>query len=101
MRCFGYPLQVNNYSFYSIGEMLKAAEDLIVIQQSRLGSVLILREHMIPRQLMRPFIPERRTRLGKSDFVSSDKPASKESDSKVLEPATALGVLVGVWVLQH
>ncbi|XP_061594981.1 tudor domain-containing protein 5 [Cololabis saira] len=84
MRCFGYMLRVHNYGFFSTGEMLKAAEDLVVIQQSRLGSVLILREHLVPALIQTPFVPGLRT--------GPIKPASIQSYDKVLVPANYQGV---------
>ncbi|XP_056613811.1 tudor domain-containing protein 5 isoform X1 [Triplophysa dalaica] len=40
---FGKPLQITQFGFFSISEMLVAATDIIVMQQSRTGSQLMLR----------------------------------------------------------
>ncbi|XP_054458843.1 tudor domain-containing protein 5 [Anoplopoma fimbria] len=79
LRCFGQPLRVHNYGFYSTGEMLEAVADLVVIQQSRLGSVLTLREHMLPRPLFRPTSSPRTSPI-KSEFPRTVKTASKVPD---------------------
>ncbi|KAK2835313.1 hypothetical protein Q5P01_015797 [Channa striata] len=84
--CFGHPLRIHDYGFYSTGEMLEAAADLVFIQQSRLGSLVHLRQNMLPRPLLRPFSSQRRTGLINPEWSSSDKPVSRRQDTKPQTP---------------
>ncbi|XP_028442833.1 tudor domain-containing protein 5 isoform X3 [Perca flavescens] len=100
LRCFGYQLRVYNYGFYSTGEMLAAVADLVIIQQSRLGSVLTLREHMLPRQLLTSTSLPRRTGPVKSVSPRTVQSASKGPDIKTQTP-TIPPVLVKQSPLSH
>ncbi|XP_035863414.1 tudor domain-containing protein 5 isoform X2 [Sander lucioperca] len=86
LRFFGHPLRVYNYGFYSTGEMLEAVADLVVIQQSRVGSVLTLRRHMLPRPLLRPTSLPRRTGPVKSVSPRTVQSASKGPDTRTQTP---------------
>ncbi|XP_073699730.1 tudor domain-containing protein 5-like [Garra rufa] len=50
---FGKPLNIMQYGFYSISEMLAAAADFIIMQQSRTGSQLLLRNAVMPQNQIR------------------------------------------------
>ncbi len=49
MTLFGKPLNITQYGFYSISEMLAAATDFVIMQQSRTGSQLLLRNALMPQ----------------------------------------------------
>ncbi|XP_041133130.1 tudor domain-containing protein 5 [Polyodon spathula] len=45
---FGRPLQIHHYGFYSVAELLSAAGDMITVQQTRAGSLLVLKRQDYP-----------------------------------------------------
>ncbi|KAL4634841.1 tudor domain-containing protein 5 isoform X1 [Arapaima gigas] len=47
-RCFGWPLSVTHYGFYSIAEMLATVSDIVTIKQSRMGSMIGLHSNVVP-----------------------------------------------------
>uniref|UniRef100_A0A3Q2SS46 Tudor domain-containing protein 5 n=1 Tax=Fundulus heteroclitus TaxID=8078 RepID=A0A3Q2SS46_FUNHE len=92
LRFYGYPLRVHNYGFYSTGEMLEAAKDMIVIQQGRLGSVLMLREEMRPR----PVTPRRTGPIKPSNAPRG--PSFQNSAVKVPVLTERPGPFLDIWV---
>uniref|UniRef100_A0A3Q2NSZ7 Tudor domain-containing protein 5 n=1 Tax=Fundulus heteroclitus TaxID=8078 RepID=A0A3Q2NSZ7_FUNHE len=92
LRFYGYPLRVHNYGFYSTGEMLEAAKDMIVIQQGRLGSVLMLREEMRPR----PVTPRRTGPIKPSNAPRG--PSFQNSAVKVPVLTERPGPFLDIWM---
>ncbi|XP_067271947.1 tudor domain-containing protein 5 [Pseudorasbora parva] len=59
MAQFGKPLQITQYGFYSISEMLAAAADFIIMQQSRTGSQLLLKMPQIQTRNLMPSLSKK------------------------------------------
>lgn len=95
LRRFGYPLCPKYYGFYSIGEMLVAASDLIVIQQSRMGSVVALR--VLPKPPCGPPFLPRKSGPIKSVPWRSDEMTSTGPDTSTQTPKELQGLLLESW----
>lgn len=91
LRHFGIPLRVRDFGFNSTRELLAAATDLFFIQQGQLGSMVNLREHMLPRPVLRPFNTHSRTGPIKPESLRTNKTACKGPDNRVLTPTESSG----------
>ncbi|XP_056112478.1 tudor domain-containing protein 5 isoform X3 [Rhinichthys klamathensis goyatoka] len=93
---FGKPLQITQYGFYSISEMLAAATDFIIMQQSRTGSQLLLKSSLVPlnqtenqmprlsKKLAPPLVVKQKP-VGFSPKATS--PPKRDQQSSPLSPA--------------
>ncbi|XP_051550764.1 tudor domain-containing protein 5-like [Myxocyprinus asiaticus] len=75
MAQFGRPLQITQYGFYSISEMLATATDFIVTQQSRTGSQLLLRSPVSPQKQTYNLMSSPSKQLA-SPFGAKEKPVT-------------------------
>ncbi|XP_051549316.1 tudor domain-containing protein 5-like [Myxocyprinus asiaticus] len=72
---FGKPFQIMQHGFYSISEMLAAATDFIVMQQSHTGSQLLLRSPVSPQDQKYNLMSNPSKQLA-SPFVAKEKPVA-------------------------
>ncbi|XP_068599577.1 tudor domain-containing protein 5 [Brachionichthys hirsutus] len=78
---FGVPLRPHSYGFYSIGELLKAAGDLVAISQSNLGSVVTLKQNVWPRPPSTSLNPSKTMQV-KQPLATRTQESSPEVDVK-------------------
>ncbi|XP_043078247.1 LOW QUALITY PROTEIN: tudor domain-containing protein 5 [Puntigrus tetrazona] len=77
MAQFGKPLNITQYGFYSISEMLASAADFIIMQQSRTGSQLLLRNAIMPQNRIRHLMKKPLA----TPLVAKQKPISPKATS--------------------
>ncbi|KAK2906919.1 hypothetical protein Q8A67_005904 [Cirrhinus molitorella] len=80
MAQFGKPLNITQYGFYSISEMLAAAADFVIMQQSRTGSQLLLRNPVMPQNQIKHLLTSLSKPLA-SPLVAKQKPVSPKAAS--------------------
>ncbi|XP_016118225.1 tudor domain-containing protein 5-like, partial [Sinocyclocheilus grahami] len=77
---FGKPLNITQYGFYSISEMLAAAMDFIIMQQSRTGSQLLLKNTVMPQNQIKNLMTSLSKPLA-SVLGAKQKPVSPKTTS--------------------
>uniref|UniRef100_A0A9J7ZLS6 Tudor domain-containing protein 5 n=2 Tax=Cyprinus carpio TaxID=7962 RepID=A0A9J7ZLS6_CYPCA len=81
MAQFGKPLNIMQYGFYSISEMLAAATDFLIMQQSRTGSQLLLRNAIMPQNQIKHLMTNLSKPTVASPLVAKQKPVSPKAAS--------------------